>query len=149
MYTTTAEQRQYSVCTVEQAKSIALNFLTEIDLNKVLKLGLPEIDDRYHIWRISVIDKNNSRIGEVVINARTSLVDGKKSTSKELFEKSLLGRNGELKSKKISRMNKFNEYPLSHLRNTVVLGNSEEILQELPAASIDLIFTSPPYYNAR
>ena len=46
-------------------------------------------------------------------------------------------------------MNKFNEYPLSHLRNTVVLGNSEEILQELPAASIDLIFTSPPYYNAR
>jgi len=35
------------------------------------------------------------------------------------------------------------------MRNTIVLGDSEQMLLELPAGSIDLIFTSPPYYNAR
>ncbi|GAB4505983.1 MAG: site-specific DNA-methyltransferase [Anaerolineales bacterium] len=38
---------------------------------------------------------------------------------------------------------------LSSLRNTIAQGDAEEILQDLPAESIDLIFTSPPYYNAR
>jgi DNA modification methylase len=35
------------------------------------------------------------------------------------------------------------------LRNTIGRGDSEHLLQELPAGSIDLIFTSPPYFNVR
>jgi DNA modification methylase len=35
------------------------------------------------------------------------------------------------------------------MRNTIALGDSEEILPELPAESVDLVFTSPPYFNAR
>lgn len=35
------------------------------------------------------------------------------------------------------------------MRNTIAQGDSEEILQMLPTESIDLVFTSPPYYNAR
>lgn len=42
-----------------------------------------------------------------------------------------------------------NGYVLSSLRNCIAQGDAEEILQELPAESVDLIFTSPPYYNAR
>lgn len=38
---------------------------------------------------------------------------------------------------------------MSSLRNTIAQGDSEELLQELPAGSVNLIFTSPPYYNAR
>ena len=38
--------------------------------------------------------------------------------------------------------------PLS-LRNTIAQGDAEEILQDLPAESAHLVFTSPPYYNAR
>jgi hypothetical protein len=38
---------------------------------------------------------------------------------------------------------------MSSLRNCIAQGDAEEILQELPAESVDLIFTSPPYYNAR
>jgi DNA modification methylase len=30
-----------------------------------------------------------------------------------------------------------------------MLGDSEETLSELPAGSVDLVFTSPPYFNAR
>jgi DNA modification methylase len=35
------------------------------------------------------------------------------------------------------------------MRNTVAQGDSEEVLQTLPAGGVDLVFTSPPYYNAR
>jgi len=35
------------------------------------------------------------------------------------------------------------------MRNTIALGDSEFVLQDLPAESVDLVFTSPPYYNAR
>jgi len=38
---------------------------------------------------------------------------------------------------------------LSSLRNTIALGDCEHILHDLPAGSVDLVFTSPPYYNAR
>src|SRR5205085_8311858 len=37
----------------------------------------------------------------------------------------------------------------SHLRNNVGLGDCVDLLEEMPAASVDLIFTSPPYFNAR
>ncbi|HRJ44621.1 MAG TPA: hypothetical protein PL105_22185, partial [Caldilineaceae bacterium] len=41
------------------------------------------------------------------------------------------------------------EYRPSNLRNTIALGDSERVLQDFPEESVDLIFTSPPYYNAR
>jgi DNA modification methylase len=37
----------------------------------------------------------------------------------------------------------------SELRNTIIQGDAEETLAELPAESVDLVFTSPPYFNAR
>ena len=38
---------------------------------------------------------------------------------------------------------------ISNLRNSVGLGDSEELLLQTPSESVDLVFTSPPYYNAR
>ena len=35
------------------------------------------------------------------------------------------------------------------MRNTILLGDSEETLADLPAGAVDLVFTSPPYFNAR
>ncbi len=40
-------------------------------------------------------------------------------------------------------------YPLSTLRNTIGQGDCVELMEEMPAASVDLVFTSPPYFNAR
>ncbi len=40
-------------------------------------------------------------------------------------------------------------YPLSNVRNTIASGDCEQVLRDLPTESIDLVFTSPPYYNAR
>ena len=35
------------------------------------------------------------------------------------------------------------------MRNTIGFGDSEELLKDLPSESVDLVFTSPPYYNAK
>jgi len=41
------------------------------------------------------------------------------------------------------------EYPVSPLLNTVVCGDCRDVLDRLPERSVDLVFTSPPYFNAR
>ena len=144
----TPRSREYRVLNTNQAKSISLEYLKEIDLEKVITFGLPEIDDRYHIWRVPLVSKFNGKIGEVVIDAKTSFIAESKTTKKPILEKRLLGRStqGE-KQKTLSNSDK--KYILSSLRNTIALGDSESVLSEMPAESVDLIFTSPPYYNAR
>jgi SpoVK/Ycf46/Vps4 family AAA+-type ATPase len=67
----TKKKRDYKITTIEQAKVVSRNFLKSIELDRVLIFGLPEIDDRYHIWRVPVKSKNNEKIGEIVIDAIT------------------------------------------------------------------------------
>lgn len=43
-----SEKREYLVLDVKQAKHIVKDWLSEIQLANVMKLGLPEVDDRYH-----------------------------------------------------------------------------------------------------
>lgn len=142
---TVAEKRNYRVQTVEEAKRIASEWIKDAGFKRAIGFGLPEIDDRYHIWRIALTkDNTHERIGEIVIDAKTSLVNIKKTTKKEAIEKRLL------KTEKISaKERRASDYPISPLRNTIAFGDSKEILVDMPAESIDLIFTSPPYYNAR
>lgn len=144
---TVAEKRKYLVKDTSSAKEIAFNLMTEYELEKAVGFGLPEIDDRNHIWRIAITNKSDkTRIGEIVIDAKTSLIDEKKTTRKDFLEKRLLKRSvvNESKDKK-----KKDVYIQSQLRNTIGQGDSEKLLSELPKNSVELIFTSPPYYNAK
>lgn len=144
---TVAAKRKYNVLDVKAAKKVALLWLERAKLENAIGFGLPEVDDRYHIWRVPLVGKaSHDRIGEVVIDAFTSLIVEDKSTNPEVLEARLLGRNGQRKA----RVKKQNgAYVLSSLRNMIAQGDSEDLLQELPAGSVNLIFTSPPYYNAR
>ncbi|MBI4448798.1 site-specific DNA-methyltransferase [Candidatus Woesearchaeota archaeon] len=140
-----AERRKYTIKTVEQAKSISSIWIKGMNLQNAIDFGLPEIDDRYHVWRVPVIGKlSKEKIGEVVIDAKTSLILERNSTKQEVLEKRLLGKtlNGEKTKPK-------GNYVVSSLRNTVGLGDSEQLMANMPAGSVDLVFTSPPYYNAR
>lgn len=136
----------YRVTTTKEAKDISLSYLKQLELDKVIVFGLPEIDDRFNIWRVPLKSKDNTAIGEVVIDAITTLIDSTKTTPKDLLENRLLGRtDGSLKRKSKSSL-----IPkVSMLRNTIGLGDAEELLKELPSESVDLVFTSPPYYNAK
>ena len=51
--------------------------------------------------------------------------------------------------KKISQDKLKHQESYDYLKNTVVLGDARDILQEVPNESFHLTFTSPPYYNAR
>jgi len=141
-----SEEREYLVLTVRQAKQIVKEWLSEIDLLQVIKLGLPEIDDRYHYWRVPLCANNNAKVGEVVIDAYSTEIIASKTTKPDLLTARLLKQD---ETKVIRRQQSKKEYQLSNLRNTVGFGDSALLLDEMPAESVDLIFTSPPYYNAR
>jgi len=144
---TTSDLRNYAVRNVEEARKIALFWVQNMGLENAISFGLPEVDDRYHIWRVPLIPNNTAdRIGEVVIDAKTSLIREDKSTKQDTLEARLLRR----KEPKTTKKKPTNGYcKVSPLRNMVALGDSEEILQDLPSESVDLVFTSPPYFNAR
>lgn len=141
-----SEKRGYLLRTVAEAKEIVLNWLREINLVNAIKLGLPEVDDRYHIWRIPLCNEQKKPVGEVVIDAYTTEILADRTTRTEIIIARLLKQD---ESKLENRKKTKKEYKLSSLRNTIGFGDCGELLEEMPAESVDLIFTSPPYFNAR
>lgn len=141
-----SEKRGYLLRTVAEAKEIVLNWLREINLVNAIKLGLPEVDDRYHIWRIPLCNEQKKTVGEVVIDAYTTEILADRTTRTEIIIARLLKQD---ESKLETRKKPKKEYKLSSLRNTIGFGDCGELLEEMPAESVDLIFTSPPYFNAR
>lgn len=141
-----SEDRNYLVLNVKQAKSIVKDWLAEIQLVNVIKLGLPEIDDRYHCWRVPLCAKSGDKVGEVVIDAYSTEIIAAKTTRPDILTARLLKQD---ETKLIEFKQSKREYKVSNLRNTVGLGDSAQLLDEMPAESVDLIFTSPPYFNAR
>lgn len=141
-----SDKRGYLLRTVAEAKEIVLNWLREINLVNAIKLGLPEVDDRYHIWRIPLCNEQKKTVGEVVIDAYTTEILLDKTTRTEIIIARLLKQD---ESKLETRKKTKKEYKLSSLRNTIGFGDCGELLEEMPAESVDLIFTSPPYFNAR
>ena len=114
-----AKKNQYRVTEVKQAKGIAYDYLQSIHLEKVIEFGLPEIDDRYHIWRVPLLNKIKEVIGEIVIDAISTFINEKKTTGKEILESRLLGRKAINGSSPEHKNNKSDIPKISNLRNTV------------------------------
>lgn len=139
-------REKYRVKTVKDAKSIALSYTKEVEVENVTTFGLPEVDDRFDIWRVPILALDGTKIGEIVIDALTTFVDNTKTTTKEILENRLLGRPTNKRKKRNSRQ----DIPkVSMLTNIIAKGDSEQLLRDMPNESVDLVFTSPPYYNAK
>lgn len=106
--------------------------------------GLPEYNDRTKEWRIAILYKENG-IGFVYYDASNGVLNKKKSSSIEMMKKKLNNIDNEPKKKKSTD----NKYYLSNLNNMLILGDSLKELKKLPPNSIDMVFTSPPYFNAK
>jgi len=144
---TVYEMRRYAVRDVGQAKAIASRYLAGVGLTELAgSFGLPEVDDRYHVWRVPVVGANGDRLGEVVIDAYTSLVQSGRSTDPGVIRERRQQAGGAREGKRRVRPRTIAR---SELRNTIIQGDAAETLAELPAESVDLVFTSPPYFNAR
>ena len=134
---------------VVSAKAIVNRILTSwaIESNSY-KLGLPEVDDRYHVWRIPVISSKKSRLGEIVLNAHNGEMDIQKSTNGDLLKEKISLVEQEVE-KKSAPKNSKELILISELKNTILHGDAEFVLRDLPDGSTNLVFTSPPYFNAR
>lgn len=147
-----AERRNYSVHTTEDAKQIVANYLQETELSvSKIEFGLPEINDRYDTWKVPLLYKKEA-IGDIIINAYSKEIDKKLSSELSIIQNRITAIQAKLSAKtptKPTRKKKSKEFTISKLHNTIIKGRSEVALKTLPEQSIDLIFTSPPYYNAR
>ena len=145
---TVYEKRGYAVVNVRQARRIANRYLAQEDLEEgaSMALGLPELDDRYHIWRVPLTASGSNRLGEVVVDARTSMIQPQRTTATDILKSRLNKSDGKFSRGKRSGNSAITR---SKLGNTIVLGKSEQTLSGFPAESVDLVFTSPPYFNAK
>lgn len=139
---------KYNVQRVSDAKQIASIWLASAGIKSpVVHFGLPEVDDRYNIWRVPLVNKlSREKMGEVVIDAKTTLIDELKTTQTSLLKERILNGKYTVTNKVPSD---YEVYQISSQRNTIAAGDASKVLQEMAARSVDLIFTSPPYYNAR
>lgn len=145
---TVSLKRNYKVLNTEQAKKLASEYLrgTNLKLEEYV-YGLPEIHDRYDIWNVPVLFKNEV-IGSISIDAFSGDVSKSLSTDIELFQMRIQRIKSMVETGESKKNLKF-KYVISELQNTIAKGRSELVLRHLPEQSIDMIFTSPPYYNAR
>lgn len=146
-------KENWCVNTVDEAKTIASKHLSDIGLTEGFVFGLPEFDDRYNVWRIPLrlgyAEKN--KIGEIVLKADSGAIDYGRSTKKDIILTRIKEKQNSLSDgSRNSNKAKSNGAPkLSQIKNTVIFGDAETNLINLPEHSIDLVFTSPPYFNAR
>ena len=123
-----------------EVRNVVKNWLadriTDVDL------GLPEYDDRKGIWRVALVTQHNGMepVGEVqVLNGEVIF-----SSNLELVTKRI--KRVEHKPKRESRNKPISFRPLP---SRLILGDAAEVLADYPPDSIQLVFTSPPYFNAK
>jgi DNA modification methylase len=139
---------------VEKARSLVHAWLNKNQLYQSVELGLPEIDDRKNVWRVALkypgSNGGNGLVGEILIEASSGKIcqhteiDIIKSRLRKFSNESDengIEPAGEGKAKR--------QAPPSFVPNKVVLGDAAQIISELPLNSVQLVFTSPPYFNAK
>ncbi len=140
---------------VGNARQTVYAWLDKVQLRHFVDLGLPEIDDRKNVWRVPLLVRENGgsngqRVGEVVIDAATGRIcqhtDPKILTRRIARVEAIVNHVDE---RPVRRSKNKRQAPPPFIPNKVVLGNADEVLSELPPNSVQLVFTSPPYYNAR
>lgn len=128
----------------EKAREIARNYVNKINLPQDVEY--PVLVERFVVWR-STLKYKGKVTGEVVLDAVTGAIDYGRTTSSELIAKRMSAIEQSEKKQEENRERRLPK--ISDLPNTIGCGDSEELMAELPDESVDLIFTSPPYYNVR
>ncbi len=133
---------------VRKAKTLTTEWIANhlSQHSKFISVGLPEYDDRHNTWRVPLnLDKEKSvLVGQLQIDRDISrIID---STEIRLIRQRI-EKNKNIKTTKNSTA-KGLFYPAA-IPNKVILGNCIDVLDEFPPDTAQLVFTSPPYYNAK
>lgn len=110
---------------------------------KNVNIGLPEYDDRLELWRVSLLARHNGR--EPVAELRVS--DGEVVFSSDLsLAAERCNRTNTHKSQKATATMPISFRPIE---SCLLLGDAVDVLEEYPRDSMQMVFTSPPYFNAK
>jgi len=139
---------QFDKGSTDRARRLAERWLAEkLDtVRERISIGLPEYDGRFQRWRVPLHASNgrDMLVGEVAVDAQlTSIVE---TTDPNLIKKRVKKLNAMNTEKPRKRGSIF--VPTA-VPNKVVLGDSERVLEDFPPDTAQLVFTSPPYFNAK
>ena len=109
----------------------------------VIATGLPEWDDRLDVWRIALVHENSRRqsLGEIHIDSTGAI---QHHPPPSLVVKRLNGAPSHPAAPTNRKSIAFPPTP-----NKLILGDCRTVLGAFPPASAQLVFTSPPYFNAK
>ena len=137
--------KECAVTAADTAKQTASHYLNSIGLSDCgLVCDRAELDARKGFWRVAAM-YSGTAVGTIVIDVQTGYVDTQQSSTKELIEQ----RMSMCSVPKAVKTRGKRPFIVSPLQNMVIKGRAERVLRTLPEQVIDLVFTSPPYYNAR
>lgn len=104
--------------------------------------GLPEYDDRIGQWRVALLARHNGReaVGEVRVADGGDVV----FSTDLAMAKARCRRRAPVSKARRSQAINFPPVP-----SRIVLGDASDALSGYPPGSVQLVFTSPPYFNAK
>lgn len=106
-----------------------------------VEIGLPEFDDRTGQWRVSLMASN--RTNDPVAELRVA-------DDRVVFSTNLaLARERCAKSNGLPNQQRKRRITFRPLDSRILLGDAAVVLADYPPDSAQLVFTSPPYYNAK
>ena len=106
-------------------------------------LGLPEWDDRLDLWRVALVHENSRRhpLGEIQF-------DNDGQICQNPVPSMVLERLRTIRPQPTRRTTRGSiKFP--PIPNKLILGDCLAVLPEFPPDSAQLVFTSPPYFNAK
>ena len=132
----------------DDVRQLAENWLRQwmpAEAGAPLSLGLPEWDDRLTVWRVALVSSDDPAfpVGEIQIDPDGSI---NRAPSPTMVGTRLrqLGKSRKPLSRAGNARIAFPPIP-----NKAILGDCRAILPEFPPDSVQLVFTSPPYFNAK
>ena len=136
---------QYAKGSTAKAREVSNNWIIKNDLKSLVETGLPEYDDRFDLWRVPIHTRNNghSYLGEVKVDPELKNIIS--STNVNLI-KNRAERSRKKEGESRKSVKEFRPNPVC---NSVVLGDCNRVLDNFPNDTAQLVFTSPPYYNAK
>ncbi len=112
-----------------------------------IAFGLPEYDDRFDAWRVPLRLNNGSNdyLGEIKLSRDISEI---LETTKKTI---IIGRIEKGQALKVpnSKATKNAGFIPTPIPNKIIWGDSVQVLDDFPIDTAQLVFTSPPYFNAK
>ena len=116
-----------------------------------LSLGLPEWDARLELWRVALVSANHpdAALGEIQVDAAGAIqrTPDPALVAQRLHRLAQNGRRNGAGHRYAGKSKSRIAFP--PIPNKAILGDCRAVLAEFPPDSAQLVFTSPPYYNAK